>query len=119
MMIKEANVTLMVRDIDESVAFYTRTLGLRLKNRYGDHFAQVEAPGTIISLHPKASEDGQKPGKGNLSLGFSVANLDDAVADLKAKGVKFSELKDDSQVRLAFFEDPDGYPLYLSQSKWG
>jgi len=39
--------------------------------------------------------------------------------ELKAKGVQFSRTTDDAQVKLAFFTDPDGNPLYLSQNKWG
>jgi len=33
--------------------------------------------------------------------------------------VRFLRTTDDNQVRLAFFTDADGNPLYLSQSKWG
>jgi catechol 2,3-dioxygenase-like lactoylglutathione lyase family enzyme len=118
-MIKEANVTLMVRDIERAVRFYTDVLGLKLKARYGDQFAQVEAPGTIIALHP-ASEKGPQPGKSeSISIGFAVDKLDVAVNELKSKGVVFSRISDDVQVKLAFFTDPDGNPLYLSQSTWG
>lgn len=118
-MIKEANVTLIVSSIENSVRFYTDVLGLKLKARYGDHFAQVEVPGAIIALHP-AIEDGQQPGKSeSMSIGFSVDNLEGAIDELKAKGVNFSRIADDEQVKLAFFTDLDGNPLYLSQSKWG
>jgi len=116
-MIKEANVTLMVNDMERAVRYYTETLGLKLKVRYGEHFAQVEAPGTIIALHPKS---GPKPGGfESISIGFAVDDLDRTMGELKAKGVSFSRITDDTQVRLAFFTDPDGNPLYLSQSKWG
>ena len=117
-MIKEANTTLMVANIEEAVRFYVETLGLKLKARYGDHFAQVQAPGAIIALHP-VSKDGPGPGKSEgVSIGFSVDDLDKAMTDLKSKGVSFSKVTDDTQVRLAYFTDPDGYPLYLSQNKW-
>jgi len=118
-MIKEANVTVMVNDIEKAIRFYTDVMGLKLKAHYGDQFAQVEAPGTIIALHPFSSK-GRVPAKSeNMSIGFSVDNLDRALDDLKSKGVSFSRISDDGQVRLAFFTDPDGNPLYLSQSKWG
>jgi catechol 2,3-dioxygenase-like lactoylglutathione lyase family enzyme len=118
-MIKEANVTIMVNNMERAVRFYTDALGLKLKARYDDQFAQVEAPGTIIALHP-ANKDGPRPGKSeSLSIGFAVDNLDAAMSELKGKGVTFSKVADDTQVKLAFFTDPDGNPLYLSQSKWG
>jgi catechol 2,3-dioxygenase-like lactoylglutathione lyase family enzyme len=117
-MIKEANVTVMVNSIDKAVRFYTDTLGLKLKARYGDQFAQVEAPGTIIALHPASMSGPTSRKSESMSIGFSVDNIDVAMNDLKGKGVSFSRISDDTQVRLAFFSDPDGTPLYLSQSKW-
>ena len=33
--------------------------------------------------------------------------------------VVFSRLTEDEAVRIAFFSDPDGNPLYLCQSKFG
>ena len=118
-MIEEANVTLMVRDIEKSISFYRDVLGLKLKAKYGDQFAQVEAPGMVIALHPVVRERPTPDGPESMSIGFGVTDLDGAMKDLKKKGVEFSRTTDDAQVRLAFFTDPDGTPLYLSQSKWG
>jgi catechol 2,3-dioxygenase-like lactoylglutathione lyase family enzyme len=102
-----------------AIGFYTETLGLKLKANYGDQFAQVEAPGVIIALHPTSSRGPRPSASGNLSIGFDVDNLEKTMNELKSKGVRFSDVRDDAQVRLAFFEDADGNPLYLSQSKWG
>jgi hypothetical protein len=42
------------------------------------------------------------------------------MTDLKAKGVAFSRVVEDRPTKLAFFTDPDGNPLYLSQTaRWG
>jgi len=118
-MFSEANVTVMVSEMERAVQFYTVTLGLELKARYGDHFAQVEAHGITIALH-SAAKDGPQPGRSeSLSIGFAVDNLDRTMEELKRRGVRFSKTVDDTQVRLAFFSDPDRNPLYLSQSKWG
>ena len=117
-MFKEANVTVMVSDMKKAVKFYKDTLGLEVKAQWGDEFAQLTAPGTIIALHP-AVKGGAKPGSSeSLSIGFAVKSLDKAMADLKAKGVEFSRVTDDGPVKLAFFGDPEGNPLYLSESKW-
>jgi len=117
-MIKEANVTLMVADMKRSIEFYTEVLGLRLKANYGDQFAQVEAPGVVIAIHP-ASRRQADAGQGSISIGFGVANLQDTMRELEGKGVKFSGTNDDAQVKLAYFSDPDGNQLYLSQGRWG
>ena len=118
-MIIEANTTLMVSDMERAVRFYTDILGLKLKARYGGQFAQVEAPGIIVALHHATKGGPQPGGSEGISIGFSVDNLDETMVELKGKGVQFSRTADDKQVRLAFFADPDGNPLYLSQSKWG
>ena len=116
-MIKGANVTVMVDDMKRAIDFYTGTLGLKLKSRYGDDFAQVETPGTVIALHPRVKK--APSSVSGISIGFEVDDLEKTMADLKQKGVSFSRTTDDAQVSLAFFSDLDGTPLYLSKSKWG
>src|SRR4051794_30251612 len=65
---KESNVTVMVSDIERAVQFYTEALGLPLKTRAGDEWAEVQAPGLTIALHP-ASQYGPQPGQaGSLSI---------------------------------------------------
>jgi catechol 2,3-dioxygenase-like lactoylglutathione lyase family enzyme len=118
--IKEANVTVMISDMNRSINFYVDTLGLKVKSRYGDQFAEVKCPGLTIALHP-AVERGPRPGNSeSLSVGFGVEDIDDSMSKLKSKGVSFSRVSNDGPVKLAFFKDPDGNPLYLSQTqKWG
>jgi len=115
----QTNITVIISDMERAIKFYERTLGLKLKTRYGQEFAQLEAPGATIALHPSV-KDGPRPGNSeSLSIGFAVGDLDSAMAELEGKGVKFTRVVDDAQVRLAFFTDPDGNPLYLSQPRWG
>jgi catechol 2,3-dioxygenase-like lactoylglutathione lyase family enzyme len=102
----------MITHMDTSIRFYTETLGLTLKSRYGDHWAEIEAPGLTIGLHPTSMEIIPS---NNLQMGFRVKNLEEAVADLKAKGVVFASL-DDENIRLASFTDPDGNAMYLGQT---
>ena len=110
--INNAFVTVMIKDMNASIKFYTETLGLKLKIRYENHFAEIEAPGMVIALHPSGSEI--KKGE-NLSIAFAVNDIDKSVAAYEKKGVTF-KMYDDEQVRLAFFTDPDGNTLYLAQS---
>ena len=49
-MYKSGNVTLMVADMDRAVGFYVEKLGLELKVRYGNEWAEV-APGITLGLH--------------------------------------------------------------------
>ena len=112
--IQSCNVTVMVTNMDNAIKFYTETLGFKLKNRYGDHWADIEGPGIAIGLHP-ASKD-VKTGD-NLSLGLRVKDLHETIEALELKGVKF-KLHDDNQVKLAYFTDPDSNSLYLAQPEW-
>ena len=114
-MMKGGNVTVMVSDVDRAVKFYTETLGLPLKARYGDAWAEVSVPGVTIGLHPR-SRTATKAG-GGLSIGFQVDNLHAAMAKLKRKGVRFApQVSADGALRIAFFADPDENPLYLAET---
>ena len=107
-----SNVTVMVSNMDVAITFYTQTLGLKLKNRHADHFAEVEAPGVIIALHPSKEI---KTGT-NMSIALGVKDLDQSVAAFEKKGIKFY-LYNEAGIRLAFFTDPDGNTLYLAPVK--
>ena len=112
--IQSSNVTVMVTNMDNAIKFYSETLGFKLKNRYGDHWADIEGPGIAIGLHPAGKDI--KIGN-NLSMGFKVKDLHEAIEALEQKGVQF-KLLDDTQVKLASFTDTDGNALYLAQSEW-
>ena len=116
MKIREANVTMMVTDMKRAIQFYVEVLGLELKANYGGQYAQVACPGVTIGLHPR-TEGGSPSGESeSVSVGFGVDSLTAAIADLKAKGVTFSRVVEDRPTKLAFFTDPDGNPLYLSET---
>lgn len=119
-MIENGMATVMVRDFERSIRFYTETLGLKLKMRAGDHWAEVTAgPGLTIGLHPWSPGHGPEPGKeGGISIGFEVAPIEKVVEALRAKGVTFrGPVQDTEDVKLAFFGDPDGNQLYLCEVK--
>ena len=119
-MFKEGNVTVMVADMDRAVRFYTETLGLPLKTRVGDGWAEVQATGVSIALHP-GSQQGPPPGPAaRVSIGLIVEQLEPAMVALRERGVAFApHLVDNERVRLAFFTDPDQTPLYLCEYQSG
>jgi catechol 2,3-dioxygenase-like lactoylglutathione lyase family enzyme len=115
-MISGGNATVFVSNMDRAVRFYTEVLGLRLAERYGDHWATVATDhGFTIGLHP-ASPKYPAPGtKGGIMLGLEVDKpLETVVEQLKTKGVKFtSDVVRDQAGTFANLEDPDGTPIYL------
>ena len=68
MTIKDSNITINVKDLDRSIAFY-ESIGLKIKNRWGKHYAQLSTPGLVIGLHPTNSNN-LKENSGNVSIGF-------------------------------------------------
>ena len=51
-MFTAGNLTIMVSDFERSLRFYTEALGLALKFRAGNEWAEIQAPGVSIGLHP-------------------------------------------------------------------
>ena len=118
-MFKEGNVTVMGAAMERAVRFYTETLGLPLKTRVGDGWAEVQAPRVTIALHPAGQQGPPRPAAG-VSIGLIVEELEPAMAALREKGVAFApHLVDNERVRLAFFTDPDQTPLYLCEYQSG
>lgn len=101
-----------VNDLDRSVDFYRNILDLPLVSR--DYVARFDIDGVLFELVPAA---GERPvsGSGNARLCLQVQNIDESVAQLKARGVQTSEVKAVSGGLLAFFTDPDGNELCLWQ----
>jgi len=115
-MITGGNATVFVSNMDRAVQFYTQVLGLKLTNRFGDHWATVDAgKGLTIGLHP-ASPKYPAPGtKGGIMLGMEVQGAIEKVVDnLSKKGVQFKgSITRDQAGNFVHLEDPDGNDIYL------
>jgi catechol 2,3-dioxygenase-like lactoylglutathione lyase family enzyme len=114
----ESMVTIIVADMERSIDFYTKRLGLPLKTRYGNEFAIVEAPGVVIALHPVPNNGRAK--EGNLSIGLGVDSVESSMKQLAQRGITFAGgIVADPPMRFAFFKDPDGVEIYLAErSDW-
>jgi catechol 2,3-dioxygenase-like lactoylglutathione lyase family enzyme len=110
--IKETNVTIMVKDMDTSVDFYQK-LGLTIKNRWDNHYAQLVATGIVIGLHPAHADI---PGGGNVSIGFIVDDLDKVKTHLEQQAILF-ESYEDKAGDFANLKDPDGTIIYYMKAK--
>ena len=114
MTIKDANVTIMVSNMDKAVSFY-ESIGFKTKNRWGNHYAQLSAPGITIGLHP--AESNTAKGSGNTSIGFTTDNFEAAKAMLHRQSIKV-ESRDEEGGQFLHFTDPDGTQLYFIKPKW-
>ena len=115
-MVKGGNATVFVSNMDQAVQFYTEVLGLKLTNRFGDHWATVEAgKGLTIGLHP-ASPQYPAPGtKGGIMLGLEIDEpIDRAIARLTERGVRMTGPVVKSEPgNFVHLEDPDGNDIYF------
>lgn len=114
-MITGGNATVFVTNMDNAVRFYTEVLGLRLSNRFGDHWATVEAgKGLTIGLHPASAKYPAPGTKGGMMLGLEIGTaIEQAVARLTEHGVKVGGIIRNEAGNFVDFEDPDGNPIYL------
>ena len=122
-MISGGNATVLVSNMDRAIRFYTDVLGLRLLNRFGDHWATVSAgTGLTIGLHP-ASEKYAAPGtKGGIMVGLEIDEpIEALMAQLKDKGVQFTgAVVEETAGKFIHLEDPDGNEMYLWEvRRWG
>ena len=115
MKIKESNITINVKDLDKAISFY-QSLGLDLKNRWGNYYAMVTAPGIVIGLHPTTS-DNLTNNSGNVSIGFTTDNFEETKADLQKLSIKINERHEEGG-QFIHFPDPDGTALYFIKPKW-
>jgi lactoylglutathione lyase len=121
---------LRVGDLENSIAFYSGLLGMKLLRRQD----YPEGEYTLAYLGYKDEDESAvieltyNWGKDHYDLGTAFGHIalatDDIYATCEAlasKGVKIPRLpgpmKDDAAIVIAFIEDPDGYKIELIQRK--
>ena len=75
-------VVLSTDDLDESIKFYTETLGMSLKFRDGAHYAALD--GGSITLALATAVDHPMPGK--VVVGIKTPDVDAAAEAIEANG---------------------------------
>lgn len=117
---------LRVRDLEKSIDFYTRHLGMKLlrKTDYeGGRFTLAfvgygaESDSTVLELtHNWDQEEPYDLGTAYGHIAIAVPDIYKACAEMEEEGVKIPRapgpMKHSSTV-IAFIEDPDGYKIEL------
>lgn len=121
-----------VRDLEKSLDFYTRLLGMKLlrKQDYpGGEFTLAfvgygeEKDSTVIELtHNWGQQEPYDLGNGFGHIAIGVPDIYAVCEQLEKEGVKIPRppgpMKHGSTV-IAFIEDPDGYKIELIEKKEG
>ncbi len=119
---------LPVADLDRSVAFYTRLLGMKLKDRHASEARKVEvglvgygneASAPFLELIKDTSE--RAPAQvtpANIHIGIDTSDLRKLCAILEKEGIAFIrpfKQRSDGMGFSAWIHDPDGHELELAE----
>jgi lactoylglutathione lyase len=119
---------LPVTDLNRSVAFYTRLLGMKLKERHASEARKVEvglvgygdeAAAPFLELIQNTS--GRAPAQvtpANIHIGIDTSDLRALCAILEKEGVMFIrpfKQRSDGMGFSAWIRDPDGHELELAE----
>ena len=112
-------IPLRVRDVDETIDFYTNLLGFYLLRKYvmrpGElPCAYVGLDGVLLELFPAGSAGGSE----SASFGLNVTDLDAALAHLREKGVAVVREQFTPRTfwgRQAGILDPSGHRISLRE----
>ncbi len=100
-------------NMNAAVAFYEGVLGLTLKNRAGNDWAEFTIGNTEIALE---GELATRPHQGGATVVFQTEDIDALEAALDANGASKRDVEDLGHSKLLEFYDPDGNRLIAMQA---
>ncbi len=118
---KLLHTRMRVSDMDQTIAFYHRVLGLEVLERKvsprGSHLAFLKVPNSeelieLCSFPPSGPVTIQED---LVHLAFEVDNLDETMAALQADDIPITDgpTQTSSGSRFIFIDAPDGYEIEL------
>ncbi len=117
-----SSINIGVTDLDRAIGFYREVLGLRLQFSEPAHaYARFELGGANFGLisHDISNPEAAAFTGRHTGLNLEVADLDAAVAALKAKGARFTmePTRQPWGAYTALLSDPDGNLFYLEAAQ--
>jgi lactoylglutathione lyase len=101
-------VVLSTDDLDESIRFYTETLGMKLKFRDGAHYAAIDGGSITIALATAVDH----PIPGQVVVGIKTSDVGAAAKAIEANGGGIVKAPyDDAHERRAVVYDQKGNGL--------
>ena len=109
-------------DPDATAAYYERMFDAEIirSMKGGKPRVDVKLGGQMVFIAPVGPDDGiadapQQPHMGLEHLGLIVSDIDEVVAELKAKGAEFTMQPTTIRpgTRIAFLKGPEGVPIEL------
>lgn len=119
---KLAHITIMVKNLEESIDFYQNIIGLPIADRFqagpDQEIVFLGEGETLIELIYNRKLEKVKIGQ-DISIGFSVDNLDETIEFVKGKDIEFlSEvIQPNDLTRFFFVLDPNGVKVQFIEQK--
>ncbi|NOU81091.1 VOC family protein [Paenibacillus sp. LMG 31459] len=112
-------ITLRVRDLEASLDFYHRILGLPIERRFesrGRQFVMLGAEGQPKIELIQGSDQALKPECG-VSVGFEAGSLDEAMKELSNEGIPVARgpVSPNPHLRFFYILDPDGFEVQIAE----
>ncbi len=105
------HVHLNTPDVETAAAFYERVFGMRRLRTFEARnmtFVQLDAGGVRVTITSRTPVTNERPAAVD-HFAMYVENLDEAIADLQAKGVQFATERGKVGIHdLIFVQAPDG-----------
>ena len=107
------NAHYWTKDMDAGVGFYRDVLGLSLRARMGEDWAEFDVGGTTVALH--GTREGHAPPQEGATVVFEVADLESVMTALRGRDVSFEGEVNEvpGYGRFVSFRDPDGNMLQI------
>ncbi|HEX5549277.1 MAG TPA: VOC family protein [Nitrospira sp.] len=124
---KLLHTRMRVSDMDQTIAFYTKVLGLEVLERKvsprGSHLAFLRVPNSdeLIELCSFPPSGPVKVQEDLVHLAFQVENLDATITALQQLGIRITDgpTTTSSGSRFIFIDAPDGYEVELIERPAG
>jgi len=123
------HVTLLVGDLERSVEFYTKKLGFEIRGeappQQGHKTVFLKSGDACLDLYGMVEgkallRERQEREVGLVHIALKVADFDETYQELVKRGVKFHIepfYQPRSGRRIAFFKDPDGNVIHITDGK--
>ncbi len=107
-------VTLYVRDVERTIAFYVKHFGFEVLRLEGDRIVELIGPdgGANLLIHPAAKS--VKTGQVTVKLVFDVEDVTGFSVKAAQNGLKFGALHKGDGYLFANAKDPDGNSIAIS-----
>ncbi len=117
---KVGNVILAVKDMDVSLEFYHKIIGLPIKHQRKS-WIDLGTTGALLSLHPAspAAEHMGSSFDNGITVGFLVGDVKSALDEMREKNVTIHrDIVERDAGKNAIVMDPDGYLISLFEPEF-